>query len=563
MLYNRSDSLKCLEWVIFDEVHYINDPERGIVWEEVIIMLPDYVNLIMLSATVSNSTEFAEWVGRMKKRHVYVISTFKRPVPLEHYLFTGNSTGTNKELFLLIDSEQKLLLKNYELAVNAKNSRLKDHQQQYGSKQRRDYLNPNQSKTLWTAIIYMLRDRQLLPAVCFVFSRKRCDEYLSLVEKLDLNPAEDKHKIVKFFRQALSRLSDSDRQLPQVTSVLEMAKRGIAIHHSGVLPILREAVELLFQSGCIKILFATETFAMGINMPARTVIFDAIQKHDGRSFRELTPSEYIQMAGRAGRRGLDKTGTVIILCKGSEVQPIASLRTMMMGKASQLQSQFRLTYAMILNFLRVSECPLTYMVRSSYGEFHEQKANLRDLIALKKLQTNIEQIKVLLDKCKNCNNEKLNQYYEQTEKYWSLIYNIQQLLQENVKTQNLLKCGKIIRIRYLYETDLPAIVLDSSHEHSKKQTISVLLIRRKSQLNESLTDADTILLKESNGILVLPLQTWKQDDPYDIQNEDYEIKNISYTDILDITLNSFLIILNCSMACLSDVSKCFCSMTLC
>ncbi|CAF4509518.1 unnamed protein product, partial [Rotaria magnacalcarata] len=113
MLYNRSNTLKSLEWVIMDEIHYLNDSERGFVWEEVLIMLPDHVGLIMLSATVSNAREFAEWVGRMKRRNVYVISTFKRPVPLEHFLYTGNSTSTNKELFMLIDAEQKFLERKY------------------------------------------------------------------------------------------------------------------------------------------------------------------------------------------------------------------------------------------------------------------------------------------------------------------------------------------------------------------------------------------------------------------------------------------------------------------
>ncbi|CAF1072155.1 unnamed protein product [Rotaria sordida] len=209
MLYNRSNTLKSLEWVIMDEIHYLNDTERGFVWEEVLIMLPDHVGLIMLSATVSNAREFAEWVGRMKRRNVYVISTFKRPVPLEHFLYTGNSTSTNKELFMLIDAEQKFLERNHAQAVAAKAARQKDRQQNFGSKTRYDNLNTNQNKTLWTSTIYVLRDKQLLPVVCFVFSRKRCDDYLELVKGLDLNSQEDKHYVSQFFRQALSRLNRS------------------------------------------------------------------------------------------------------------------------------------------------------------------------------------------------------------------------------------------------------------------------------------------------------------------------------------------------------------------
>ncbi|CAF0719337.1 unnamed protein product [Rotaria sp. Silwood1] len=539
MLYNRSNTLKSLEWVIMDEIHYLNDTERGFVWEEVLIMLPDHVGLIMLSATVSNAREFAEWVGRMKRRNVYVISTFKRPVPLEHFLYTGNSTSTNKELFMIIDAEQKFLERNHAQAVAAKAARQKDRQQNFGSKTRYDTLNTNQNKTLWTSTIYMLRDKQLLPVVCFVFSRKRCDDYLELVKGLDLNSQEDKHYVSQFFRQALSRLNESDRQLQQVINMQEMAKRGIAIHHSGVLPILRESVELLFQTGRIKVLFATETFAMGINMPARTVLFDSLQKHDGKGFRELIPSEYIQMAGRAGRRGLDKTGTVIALCKG-DVPSISSLKGMILGKSAQLQSQFRLTYSMILNFLRVAECPLEYMVSSSYSEYHSQKANARDIIAANKLRSTIE---ALQQSMKSFYTNDIKNYFNQCQQFWNIIFQIQQILINYDKNSHrllddLLKCGRIIRIRDIYEIDIPAIVLDGSFSTSGKninhqRIISVLVISQST--NRLLTDLDRLILKENEQMFILPVQKWNMDTKDSEQNLIYQIKNINITDLLDIT----------------------------
>ncbi|CAF2047691.1 unnamed protein product [Rotaria magnacalcarata] len=539
MLYNRSNTLKSLEWVIMDEIHYLNDSERGFVWEEVLIMLPDHVGLIMLSATVSNAREFAEWVGRMKRRNVYVISTFKRPVPLEHFLYTGNSTSTNKELFMLIDAEQKFLERNHVQAVAAKTAKQKDRQQHFGSKTRHDTLNTNQNKTLWTSTIYMLRDKQLLPVVCFVFSRKRCDDYLELVKGLDLNTQEDKHYVAQFFRQALSRLNESDRQLQQVMNLQEMAKRGIAIHHSGVLPILRESVELLFQTGRIKVLFATETFAMGINMPARTVLFDSLQKHDGKGFRELVPSEYIQMAGRAGRRGLDKTGTVIALCKG-DVPSIASLKAMILGKSAKLQSQFRLTYSMILNFLRVAECPLEYMVSSSYSEYHSQKANARDIIAANKLRSTIETVHQSM---KSYYTNELKNYFNECEQFWDVLFQIQEILihQEKISHRfldDLLKCGRIIRIRDIYETDIPAIVLDGSFSSSGKNAnhqriISALVISQSG--NRLLTDLDRLILKENEKMFILPVQKWSIDQNEQEQKLIYQIKNINITDLLDIT----------------------------
>lgn len=197
----------------------------------------------------------------------------------------------------------------------------------------------------------MLEKKQLLPVVAFTFSRKRCDDNIYLLNSLDLNTQAEKSRIHLFIHKSLSSLSKEDQSIPQIIHLTESLSRGIGVHHSGILPIMKEIIELLFQMGLIKVLFATETFAMGINMPARTVIFDSIRKHDGTKFRSLQTSEYIQMAGRAGRRGLDSTGTVIILCK-NEVPDMGELQNIMQGKAQTLESKFRITYSMILSLLR-------------------------------------------------------------------------------------------------------------------------------------------------------------------------------------------------------------------
>jgi antiviral helicase SKI2 len=197
----------------------------------------------------------------------------------------------------------------------------------------------------------MLDKKQLLPVVAFTFSRKRCDDNIYLLSSLDLNTQAEKSRIHLFIHKSLSSLSKEDQSIPQIIHLTESLSRGIGVHHSGILPIMKEIIELLFQMGLIKVLFATETFAMGINMPARTVIFDSIRKHDGTKFRSLQTSEYIQMAGRAGRRGLDSTGTVIILCK-NEVPDMSELQNIMQGKAQTLESKFRITYSMILSLLR-------------------------------------------------------------------------------------------------------------------------------------------------------------------------------------------------------------------
>ncbi|XP_010898478.1 helicase SKI2W [Esox lucius] len=383
MLYNGSEVIRDLEWVIFDEVHYINDAERGVVWEEVLIMLPDHVSIILLSATVPNSVEFSEWIGRIKKKHIYVISTVKRPVPLEHYLYTGNSTKTQKEMFLLLDAAGNLQTKGYYAAIDAKKERTSKHAQSFGTKNASQNTTPNQDRAVWLSLLHFLSQRQLTPVVAFTFSRTRCDDNARSLATMDLTSSTEKSEIHSFFQKSLSRLRGGDRQLPQIVLMRDLLKRGIGVHHSGILPILKEVIEMLFSRGLVKVLFATETFAMGVNMPARTVVFDSIRKHDGTGFRNLLPGEYIQMAGRAGRRGLDATGTVIILCK-SGVHNMGDLHVMMLGKPTLLQSQFRLTYTMILNLLRVEALQVTDMMRRSFSESHrDTQAHEKQISRLK------------------------------------------------------------------------------------------------------------------------------------------------------------------------------------
>ncbi|GFS36787.1 helicase SKI2W, partial [Nephila pilipes] len=326
MLYHGSDVVRELEWVIFDEVHYINDSERGVVWEEVFIMLPDHVNLIMLSATVPNTAEFAEWLGGIKKRKIYVISTLKRPVPLMHYLYTGSVGKSENDIFPIVDSSGKFLTEEYMKATKPKDNKSKSSTGPKGPKYN---LGVAQEKNIYIGLLGYLQKKDLLPAVCFTLSRKKCNIHAEMLCCKDLTTQVEKREITKFFNECISKLKSEDRKLPQVKLMGEQLKLGFGVHHSGILPILKEVVEMLFQRSLLKVLFATETFAMGVNMPTRTVVFDSIRKHDGVNFRDLKPSEYIQMAGRAGRRGKDKIGTVIILCK-AEVPDSLSLHNMML-----------------------------------------------------------------------------------------------------------------------------------------------------------------------------------------------------------------------------------------
>eukprot|EP01135_Chromosphaera_perkinsii_P005879 Nk52_evm12s370 gene=Nk52_evmTU12s370 len=401
MLYRGADIIRDVEWVIFDEVHYVNDSERGVVWEEVIIMLPEHINIILLSATVPNTTEFAEWIGRTKEKEIYVISTLKRPVPLEHFLYTGNSPKTNNELFKIVsaDKPKEFINAGYKKAYDVAQSKKSDSKsKQFGPKsgQGGRSVGPARGgdRNVYISLVDMLTKNTMTPVVVFTFSRKRCEENADGLCNSDLTSASEKSEIHLFIEHALSRLKGCDRKLPQVLRMRDMLKIGIGVHHSGLLPIIKEMVEMLFQKGLVKVLFATETFAMGVNMPAKTVVFDTIRKHDGQQFRELLPGEYTQMAGRAGRRGLDATGTVIILCKsGANFTEASVLHSMILGKPTLLTSQFRLTYLMILNLLRVEELRVEDMMKRSFAEFNTQNglsAHAEELKVKKKLLKELE-----------------------------------------------------------------------------------------------------------------------------------------------------------------------------
>jgi len=230
------------------------------------------------------------------------------------------------------------------------------------------------SKQDWISLVRHLEKEGLMPTVTFSFSKKKCEEIADSLRSLNLNTAAEKNLVQSFAIQTVARLSSNDQCLPQVVKTVEMVKRGIGVHHGGLLPILKEMVEILFSRNLIKILFATETFAMGVNMPARCVVFNALRKHDGVQFRELQPGEYTQMAGRAGRRGLDKVGTVVVCCFGDTPPPQTILRNMLTGSSTKLQSQFRLTYTMILNLLRVEDMSVEGMIKRSFSEFAAQRA---------------------------------------------------------------------------------------------------------------------------------------------------------------------------------------------
>ncbi|XP_019620739.1 PREDICTED: helicase SKI2W-like [Branchiostoma belcheri] len=471
MLYNGSDVIRDLEWVIFDEVHYINDAERGVVWEEVLIMLPEHVNIILLSATVPNTMEFADWIGRTKKKKIYVISTLKRPVPLEHFLYTGNSKQTSKERFLIVDSARNFLTKGYYAAIDAKKARASKSSSGYGAKGTRGG-DPRQEKNVWLSIIQAIQRDDKLPVVAFTFSKRRCDDNAAMLTSIDLTTAAEKSEIHLFIQKSLHRLKGPDRDLPQVKHLQELLKRGLAVHHSGILPILKEVVEMLFSRGLVKFLFATETFAMGVNMPARTVLFDSIRKHDGTQMRDLLPGEYIQMAGRAGRRGLDTTGTVIILCKG-DVPEMADLHKMMLGKPTQLESRFRLTYTMILNLLRVEELRVEDMMKRSFSEFHTRKDTQVHQREVKDVQEKLKTVKE--PDCLMCGVD-LENYYMSCKELWELRRQLQKQILTSPHGLKALSAGRVVTVSNHKHNNALGVVLQVTSGSGNEKLFTTLIL---------------------------------------------------------------------------------------
>ncbi|XP_036164424.1 exosome RNA helicase MTR4 isoform X8 [Myotis myotis] len=364
MLYRGSEVMREVAWVIFDEIHYMRDSERGVVWEETIILLPDNVHYVFLSATIPNARQFAEWICHLHKQPCHVIYTDYRPTPLQHYIFPAGGDG----LHLVVDENGDFREDNFNTAMQV----LREAGDlAKGDQKGRKGGTKGPSNVF--KIVKMIMERNFQPtlALCMLevgvadSVRYLCASGCSLLD-------EEKKMVEEVFSNAIDCLSDEDKKLPQVEHVLPLLKRGIGIHHGGLLPILKETIEILFSEGLIKALFATETFAMGINMPARTVLFTNARKFDGKDFRWISSGEYIQMSGRAGRRGMDDRG-IVILMVDEKMSPTIG-KQLLKGSADPLNSAFHLTYNMVLNLLRVEEINPEYMLEKSFYQFQHYRA---------------------------------------------------------------------------------------------------------------------------------------------------------------------------------------------
>ncbi|CDW89600.1 dead deah box helicase family protein [Stylonychia lemnae] len=421
MIYNESDFLKDVEWVIFDEVHYINNEvrhinlkeyqqERGTVWEEVIMKLPDHINFVMLSATVPNYKEFAEWVGRTKRKQVYVQMTEKRPVPLQHKLLYKDKLSLAKDESGRIQIDEiKKVLKEEEIHNRSKgredNKTQKEELKQDGDKKEIDFkekARKAKDHALQKAASKGMKQANSGGGVVFCFARSECTDIPNqLPETLEFTTGEEKGKIKNFLKSKLQRLSELDRELPQIKSIKGLLVRGIGIHHAGMLPIVKELVEILFSDGFLKVIFATTTFAIGLNMPARSVFFTKIMKWNGNESALLETSEYLQMAGRAGRRGKDQFGTCILSIDRTfgQVPKLDQFEQILANQGDRLESKLRLSYQFALNVVQSDDLVINEVLKQSFFENENEKERVITQDKVQKLQIKIQRAQYIECEC--------------------------------------------------------------------------------------------------------------------------------------------------------------------
>ena len=361
MLFHGID-MENLGYVIFDEVHYINDKDRGQVWEECIVKMPDHVVMVMLSATMANPEDFAHWIKTIKPaKDVIISSTLKRPVPLRFSMFVPNPSSFDENspwdeavreghMTLLMDGDNGTFQSQaYQTMVRRYNNFIQHiFDENLKAPKHQSKKQPYDMMSLMNRFLNFLHINMQVPAILFTLSRKKCDKFADRVEVCMVNH-EERREIENIFDFYIRKLPNHD-QYKQVIQMKQWLIKGVAVHHSGLLPILKEIIEIIFSKGLIKVLFATETFAIGINMPTKTVVFLDVTKHNGTEVRPLLVEEYKQMAGRAGRRGLDKIGHVIYY---PIVEPVtmSHMQNMMQGSVKKINSKFATSTQYVLRGL--------------------------------------------------------------------------------------------------------------------------------------------------------------------------------------------------------------------
>ncbi|MGH2729319.1 MAG: DEAD/DEAH box helicase [Actinomycetota bacterium] len=377
MIYEDARALLDLRYVVLDEVHYLQDRYRGAVWEEIIIHLPVDVQIVSLSATVSNAEEFAEWLKTLRGETEVVIEE-QRPVEIRHWYF-----ASDEMLPMFVQRS------NGDVIPNPRGREL-DRRKRRAPRPSRTGRRTQEKRAripLRTEVVERLRAEDMIPAIYFIFSRKGCDEAVRRCgrENVRLTQSAERRLITEYVERRVEDLTDDELDVLGYDEWLEGLTNGIAAHHAGMIPPFKEAVEELFARGLVKVVFATETLALGINMPARTVVIESLMKFTGEKHELMTPGEYTQLSGRAGRRGIDEVGHSVVLLQ--RFTPFEVITRLASTRTYPLVSSFQPSYNMAVNLVRnYDRAEAEHLVNSSFGQFQAD----RDVVQLERTKEKTE-----------------------------------------------------------------------------------------------------------------------------------------------------------------------------
>ncbi|MBD3318443.1 DEAD/DEAH box helicase [Candidatus Woesearchaeota archaeon] len=338
-----------VSYVIFDEIHFISDIDRGTVWEESLIFSPEHIRFLCLSATIPNAQEFANWIRSIKNHKVLVVEHRKRPVPLEKKFYDQDLGITT-----LAEIHDRVELDRF------------PQYKSFYKKPKKVRVTPPKHRDL----VMILNQKDLLPSIFFAFSRRDTQNKAEeLAKSQNFLSVKESRESIHFIQQYFGTLDPQLQRLHSTRLLRQLLPKGIGFHHAGLLPALKHLVEKLFGKRLIKVLYATETFAVGINMPAKTVCFASLRKFDGREFRYLTSKEYFQLAGRAGRRGIDKKGLAVAMIN-RQFDDIKRVRAFTSRDTAAIKSQFKLSYNTVLNLIaRHDKSTIDRILASSFYTF--------------------------------------------------------------------------------------------------------------------------------------------------------------------------------------------------
>jgi superfamily II RNA helicase len=352
-IYEAPERMGSIAFVVFDEVHYIDDVERGTVWEESILYAPEHVRIVALSATVPNIVELAGWIQEVRGTDVEVVVEHERPVPLVHRLWVPKRGPR------ALDEVRR---------ASTEDHALRPRRRAHGRDEKRDARGYERALEEATGdLLAYLRERDLLPALYFVFSRRDCEALARAHAGMDLLRDDERDDLLALFDELATRYQVVDA--PATRELRRLASRGVLYHHAGMLPIDKEIVERLFTTGGVRLLFATETFALGVNMPARTVCFHALRKYDGTRVTPMRVRDYWQMAGRAGRQGIDPVGHVFAILDERWVD-WRDVERLHEGFMEPVRSRFNLDYSTILNLYARIGPRVSDAWRRSFARYH-------------------------------------------------------------------------------------------------------------------------------------------------------------------------------------------------